>query len=401
MTDMMTPVAAFTASPSPVLNSVRTMALGRILVGAFALSAACCMAPFADAGDAMVLAEGSGPRHPCQPQAAVSDDGAIHVVWGCGDEVFHRKADPEGTSFGPPTTLSLAPVMSLGLRRGPRVAASHDAVCITAIGGPTGKGRDGDVWAVRTIDGGRSWSDPVRLNTSAGSAREGLHGMAAGPDGAMCCVWLDLRNSRTEIMAATSTNGGSTWGRDVLVYRSPEKSVCECCHPTVAYDAQGRIYVQWRNSLRGSRDMFFARSDDGGTSFNQAKKLGAGSWSLNACPMDGGAIGVFQGDIVSTWRRERTVYLSGGADAPERAIGDGEQPWLATTANGPAVVWVTSRGGPLLLLGPGASTAVRLADHAADPALAVGVDSTSPLVAVWEERDAERVRVMCRVLPAE
>lgn len=251
---------------------------------------------------------------------------------------------------------------------------------------------------MRTLDGGQSWSEPIRLNTTEGSAREGLHGMAAGPAGNMCCAWLDLRNGRTEIMAATSTDGGGTWSPDVLVYRSPEKSVCECCHPAVAYDDQGRIYVQWRNSLQGNRDMFVARSDDGGETFGEARKLGDGTWSLNACPMDGGAIAAYGHDIVSTWRRDRTVYLVEGVDAIERAVGTGEQPWLVTTAAGPAVAWVTSRGGTLLLLDPTTNSVVTLAEHAADPALATGVDRSAPLVIVWENRDSEVARVMCRVI---
>jgi len=362
---------------------------------------ACSMAPWASAGEATIVAEGVDPRPPGQPQAAVDADGAIHVVWGAGDLVFHRRAEPGGTSFGPTSELSLAPVMALGMRRGPRIAASRGSVCVTGIGGPLGKGRDGDVWAVRTTDGGRSWSDPVRLNAVEGSAREGLHGMASGPAGELCCAWLDLRNGRTEIMAATSADGGSTWSRDVLVYRSPEKNVCECCHPSVAYGADGSVLVQWRNSLGGDRDMFFARSDDGGTSFGEARKLGRGSWPLAACPTDGGAIAARGDDVVSVWRRDRTVYLVEGADAKERAIGGGEQPWLVGTAAGPIVTWVASRGGRLLLLPPGERTAITLAERATDPALAVGPAPGAPAIVVWEQRHEAGSRVMCRVIAIE
>ena len=35
--------------------------------------------------------------------------------------------------------------------------------------------------------------------------------MAAGPKGAVCCAWLDLRNKDTEIMASVSNDGGKTW----------------------------------------------------------------------------------------------------------------------------------------------------------------------------------------------
>ena len=205
-----------------------------------------CVGQFAAAQGARIVAEGSEPRYPRQPQVAVDEAGTVHIAYGLGDTVLDRRADSGTLDFSGAVTLELAPVMSLGMRRGPRVAASGGAVCITAIGGQTGKGRDGDVWAVRTRDGGASWSEPARVNSVEGSAREGLHGMAAGENGAMCCAWLDLRHGVTEIMAATSPDGGATWAPDVLVYRSPEKSVCECCHPAMAYDDDGDIHVQWR-----------------------------------------------------------------------------------------------------------------------------------------------------------
>jgi len=359
------------------------------------------LAPSGVAADARIVAEGREPDVPRQPQACVDERGRVHVTYGIGDRVVYRGAEDAALAFGDPVELELAPVMSLGMRRGPRIAASGDAVCITAIGGAVGKGRDGDVWAVGSRDGGRSWSEPVRINDVEGSAREGLHGMAAGPDNAMCCVWLDLRHGVTEVMAATSRDGGATWAPDVLVYRSPEKSVCECCHPAVTYDDRGAIYVQWRNSLGGNRDMFVARSDDGGVTFGEARKLGRGTWALNACPMDGGAIAVVGGTLTSAWRRDRTVYLVDSIEAAERPLGTGEQPWLATTSQGPYVAWVTVRGGELRLLRPGADAAETLARQAFDPVLAAGIGTHPPVVAVWEEGSGDARRIACRLVGGE
>ena len=115
-------------------------------------------------------------------------------------------------------------MLTLWRGQGPRIAASGGSVCITAIGGPTGKGRDGDVWSVRTSDGGRTWSEPLRVNRVEGSAREGLHGMAAGPDGRLCCVWLDLRNGRTEIILPAwidpSSDSRAACASSGLIWRS-------------------------------------------------------------------------------------------------------------------------------------------------------------------------------------
>lgn len=244
------------------------------------------------AAEPVQLARGSGLKNPQQPQLAVGQDGVIHVVYGIDDKVYYHRSRDGGKQFSKAKELSFAHAMSLGMRRGPRIAVTKDAICISAIGGKQGKGRDGDLLVLRSTDDGKTWESPVQVNDVDSAAREGLHAMAAGPKGEICCVWLDLRNRSTEIMASVSRDGGASWGGNTLVYKSPSGSVCECCHPSVALTDDGGIYVQWRNSLDGNRDMFLATSTDSGKTFGKAKKLGDGTWPLDACPMDGGAISI-------------------------------------------------------------------------------------------------------------
>ena len=223
--------------------------------------------------------------------------------------------------------------------------------------------------------------------------------MSAGPKDSVCCVWLDLRNSKTEVMASVSTDGGQTWGKNSLVYKSPDGSVCECCHPSVAVDPQGRIFVQWRNSLAGARDMYVASSADGGKTFGKAAKLGSGSWPLKACPMDGGAIAVAApGKVATAWRRDKAIFLLLAGQREERRLGPGEQPWIAATPEGPFVVWVKKRGDAALLLSPGSSSPVELAAHANDPVIASAPNGQGPIVAVWELHEGNNYRIQCQVV---
>lgn len=351
------------------------------------------------AGDTIELARGAAPQHPQQPQVTVDGEGAIHVVFGVGDEIRYCRSDDGGNSFAKPIALPTVHAMSLGMRRGPRVAATDAAICVTAIGGKQGKGHDGDVLALRSTDGGKTWSGPAQVNDVDDSAREGLHAMAAGPGGSLCCAWLDLRNRKTEIMASVSKDGGSTWSKNVLVYKSPDGSVCECCHPCVAVDPQGRIFVQWRNSLAGARDMYVASSADEGRTFGKAVKLGRGSWPLKACPMDGGAIAVAApGKVATAWRRDKSIFLLLGGQREERDLGAGEQPWIAATADGPFVVWLKKRGAAAMLLSPGASSPIELAAHANDPAITSGPSGRGPVVAVWETQEGKSYKILCQVV---
>ena len=351
------------------------------------------------ADEPIEVARGSKPSCPQQPQLAVDEKGAIHLVFGVANAIKYCRSTDGGKSFSPIVELANSLQLSLGMRRGPRVAATSNAVCVTFVGGKEGKGRDGDLLAMRSTDGGATWTGPVAVNSVIGSAREGLHGMAAGPNGQLCCVWLDLRNKRTEVMASTSPDGGVTWEKNSLVYQSPSGNVCECCHPSVCFDVKGSVYVLWRNSLDGSRDMYWTKSNDGCESFDEAAKLGLDTWQLDACPMDGGGIAISDDRVAATaWRRENTVYLSTTAQTAERRLGNGEQPWIACTPDGPYVIWLEKRGGEAKLHRPNSPEAEVVAQHAIDPVIVASRIGNGPVIAAWESVTGDRHSIQILVI---
>jgi hypothetical protein len=270
---------------------------------------------------------------------------------------------------------------------------------VTAIGGEVGMGRDGDLQAWRSIDGGKSWLGPVRVNDDAASAREGLHGMAAGADGSLWCVWLDLRNKRSEVFGAKSPDDGATWEPNISIYRSPDGSVCECCHPSVALDGN-KIHVMFRNSIAGNRDMFLVTSPDAGKTFPTAVKLGKGQWKLKACPMDGGMLAASLGAApVTVWRRDKEIFSAVGAR--EQLLGRGEQPWVAATSAGPVIAWTTERDGDLLCQTPDAKKPEKIAEAARDPMLAVAVNGSGAAVLCWESKRDKEASIMVKILDAK
>ncbi|RUL88258.1 sialidase family protein [Tautonia sociabilis] len=344
----------------------------------------------------LVLALGAGPadrpqvvravadREARQPQVAVSPDGRVFLAFGVGDEIRCVCSDDGGRTFSEPVRVGSPGVMALGMRRGPRIASTAGSVVIAAIGGRVGKGRDGDVWAWRSADGGERWSDPVRVNDVEGSAREGLHALAAGPDGRFFCAWIDLRDDRAEVRGASSTDGGATWSENVLVHRSPIGPICPCCHPSAAFGPDGTLYVMWRDAIDGSRDMYLSRSADGGETFGPAEKLGQGTWPLETCPMDGGAIAPGpDGLVLTAWMRDGRFYAAEPGRS-ERLLGPGVQGWAAWGAGGPSIVWLDRRPGRLLALRPGDEEPIELSRSANDPTVASPVGALGPVVVSWE-----------------
>jgi hypothetical protein len=311
-----------------------------------------------------------------QPRVAVGAGGLVAAVYGQGDEVFCRVSRDGGLSYAPPARVGGVEKLMLGMRRGPQVAVAGSGLVVTAIG------RAGSLVSWRSGDSGRSWTGPATVNDSPASAREGLHALAAGARGAAHVVWLDLRDGRTKVFASRSADGGRTWEANRLVYESPDGAVCECCQPTVAADAKGALAVMWRNSLSGARDMYLARSDDGGRSFSQALKLGTGTWPLRACPMDGGGIAVDGGRVATAWRREDVVYAA-EPGAEEKPLGRGRNASVALRDGVALVAWQTSDGDVALARGGSAAPAV--VGRGRFPALGAAPDGKGPVVLAWED----------------
>jgi hypothetical protein len=310
--------------------------------------------------------------HGRQPRAAVSPAGVIAVVYGEGDQIICRTS-ADGRTFGAAIRVGEIRQLMLGGRRGPQIAAVGAGFVVTAIG------KRGDLVSWRSDEAGRSWAGPAVVNDVPASAREGLHGLAAG-GGAVHVVWLDLRDGRTKVYTAASRDGEG-WGANRLVYESPEGTVCECCQPTVAADEQGTVVIQWRNLVGGMRDMYLVRSSDGGRTFGPPAKLGNGRWPLQACPMDGGGVAVAGGRVTTVWRREDVVYAA-DPGAPEQPLGRGRNAVVAIGAAGLLRAWQTGAGDVVLQAEGAPATPVGRGGFASFGAAPGG---KGKVVLVWED----------------
>ena len=252
-----------------------------------------------------------------QPQLFSARDGRVWLAYAKGKDLFVAYSKDGGVDFSAPVKVVSDEKFMIGMRRGPRVVAEGEQVTVTVIGS--------ELLSYHSSDGGLTWSLAHTINEVPGSAREGLHDLTAAPGGRVFVTWLDLRNGKMELWGARSSDAGRTWARNEQVYRSPDKSVCECCHPTAHYNEAGKLAVMWRNSIAGNRDLWLATEATGAGGFS-AQKLGMGSWALNACPMDGGDILALGGGAFTTvWQRAGEVYYC-APGGMEIGLGKGKQP---------------------------------------------------------------------------
>jgi len=344
------------------------------------------------------------PEGARQPQIAVRDmdyvdsngpqiAGHVFVTFGTSTAVHVSISPDSGASFGLSRKVADVTSLSLGMRRGPRIAVAGNSVVITAIAGKHGGGSDGDVLSWHSEDRGVTWTSDGLVNEVAGAAREGLHAMASGPKDEIFCAWIDLAEGKPRICGAGRTGErGGRWSSTRIVFADSD-GICPCCHPSATFDAKGRLYVMWRGQDHGSRDMVVATSDDLGISFSKPNKLGMGTWKLEACPMDGGAIAAGGGRLRSVWRRDSSIFLADLA-GPESKIGSGEQPSLVVGRHGEYVAWLERRGGALMLRLPRVADPIRLDEHANDPTLACGVLYRTPVLAAWESGTGDASKIV-------
>jgi hypothetical protein len=312
---------------------------------------------------------------------------SVYLTFGAGNTIYFSSSRDFGKTFAVPVKIAEAGILPLSQHRGPRIAVSGTAIVITAVVGKTlsqgahahGLPADGDLLAWRSSDQGRTWSKPTVVNDVPGAPTEGLHSLAADRDGRLFAVWLDKRTGKgTQLYGARSRDGGVSWSKNTLVYSSPDGSICECCHPSVVFDADGRVLVMWRNELAGARDMYLARSTDAVT-FAKPEKLGQGSWELNACPMDGGGLVMARKHAVTAWRRNKEIFFATPGEK-EIAVAEGSDVSLSAGEQGVYAVWTSPAG--IRALSPGAKEPITIAPHGSFPAI-VALDNHTAL-AGWE-----------------
>jgi hypothetical protein len=264
------------------------------------------------------------------PNIVTDITGKLHMTFGKGDSILYTYST-DGYEFAKPILVATLPNLSASHTRGPQIAITEFGISITAC---TNKGDIFSYYNEHSI----TWTAGNRVNDTDTTAKENLMALS-GEAKNLFAVWLDLRDGHNKLFGSASQDGGKTWEKNVLVYASPDTTVCECCKPTVLV-ANGTVNVMFRNCLNGNRDLYLINSIDGGEHFANLQKLGITSWKLDGCPMDGGSLVINRDQKLQTvWRRKGKIYEC-EPGKPEIEIGEGRGCTLTTVNNQNVYAWV-------------------------------------------------------------
>jgi hypothetical protein len=166
----------------------------------------------------------------------------------------------------------------------------------------------------RSVDGGRSFSAPLTLQSAAAPGDRGWPALALDHAGTAHVIWLDHRglaanHARAADQHKTAVDGTTMAQRSGLFYvssrgtvgaeRELTPGVCYCCKTALAATTDGKLIAAWRHVYPGNlRDIAFAVSRDGGRRFSAPTRVSEDRWPLNGCPDDGPALVVDAQDTV-------------------------------------------------------------------------------------------------------
>lgn len=255
----------------------------------------------------------------------------IHVVYGYGDSIMYANSSDAGKTFNSPELVDTLSELVDFATRGPQVVCTCKGPVLIAVN------KAGDIFSYTKNTSGK-WLRTAKVNDADTTNREGFLALSSDGDSTLFAIWPDLRNDgHNKVYGARSTDGGQTWGGNILIYRSPEGTICECCRQSVVMEGP-HVYVMFRNFIQGNRDLYLIESDDGGQTFGGAQKLGNGSWQLDGCPMDGGGLALADGNIQTVWRRRDSIFYAVPGKA-EEFITTGKGCNIAADRNEKVIAW--------------------------------------------------------------
>ncbi len=178
---------------------------------------------------------------------------------------------------------------------GPNMAANGDHVYVTfEVYGQA-------IYVSHSGDGGLTWDAPVEAFVPPTGRKATIPIIAVDSDGQPYVAYVNTNNSEQDAYygLVKSLDFGATFSDEVEASSASNEEVCECCNGHIAVADNGDVYVSYRNNEANLRDIWLAKSTDGGNTFESAYDVDETDWTLNGCPSNGPHF-AFAGDQIVT-----------------------------------------------------------------------------------------------------
>ncbi|MCK6640816.1 MAG: T9SS type A sorting domain-containing protein [Bacteroidia bacterium] len=250
----------------------------------------------------IVNAPGTGSA---RPRIALVNDSVPLITWtynGAGTPVVYV-ARWNGNGFNAPVPLSPSGLQVYGsLDEGGDIAAKGDTAFVTFFTG------DSRSFIVRSVDGGVTWSDTVRIDHDVFEhAYTPDVAITSGGNPVVAFEGADSIMVNTGQLFCRSYDGGLTFTTEVTAHDSVNGIPCECCPPALLVQ-DSMVYILYRNNLNNIRNIVMTVSSDSGQTFPIVAETDQTNWLLMSCPVAGAEAFILGDSIVSVWKSGNSVY---------------------------------------------------------------------------------------------
>jgi hypothetical protein len=247
------------------------------------------------------------------PRITLMNNDLPLVTWEGTTSNFVYASRFNGTSFNTPIPVNpsdLTPFIANWA--GAEVASSGDTAFVVFSSMPA---ETGHVYTVRTINGGLSFEDTVRVDLPDPGFIPRFPGIAVAPGGNPVVYYMRIESSLmidSEFAVSRSLNGGSSFQPAIVPTAANPESVCDCCPATLAISGNNHALL-YRNNDNDTRNIWAAFSSDNSASYPVLSEIDHTNWNINSCPSSGPSAVIIGDSLYYSWMSDATgdsrVYL--------------------------------------------------------------------------------------------
>lgn len=293
------------------------------------------------------------PRTVLAVGVTLDQEGRLWLARVIDQRLLVSRSEDDGKHFSESVAVTSVPenIGGDGENR-PKIQVARDGTVLITWTELLAEKYAGNIKFSRSIDSGRTFSEPINLNDDGRVTSHRFDSLAIDGEGRVVIAWLDARDrdaarekgeefKGVSLYSSQSFDNGAHFERN----RQIHQHTCECCRTALAWTSEGPVVLLRNIFDTNTRDFAVASLDK---LEEDIRRVTRDEWQIDACPHNGGSLATDGKDRLHlTWFTNGTAgqgqfykRISGTLESKPMALGDMDaQPnHAAVVAHGETVI---------------------------------------------------------------